>query len=122
MTADSVKKTIKERFGTMSNFARQAEIDRYELQKLFARKEIDFKDLKRLQRLATGMRVRVGEGDIDPRKLERLKRAVMKAGGVYAFCKENKQFSRFSVYQVLQGKYKRMSPGVSKLFAHFQIE
>lgn len=118
----SLKDRIQKKFGSISEFARQTGIDRTSIQILFAVKNPDQKLLALVDRKATVSKVRKPDGLIDPKKLESLKRAINASGGVGAFCRENKGFSRDTVNQVVAGKYKRMSPGVKRLFNHLKIK
>jgi len=59
--------------------------------------------------------------EISSVKLKSLRKHVMDSGGVAVFCHRNPQFSDRSVFQILQGRRKRMSPGVVALFKHCGI-
>jgi len=122
-----VKKRIKKKFGTMSNFARIAKIDRYDLQKKMAMVAYDGssndnrKILSEINRIATGLKVPNRGAQIPPDKLELLISEIKKSGGVNKFCDANPKFSSRSVFQILQGRRRKMSPGVQALFDHFYI-
>jgi len=118
---DGLKAIIKNKFGSLSQFARQAGIDRYKLQLQFALKYPDSKFMALVNRKAGSLKPEPFHGLIDPKKLTSLRGAINASGGVGAFCRENKGFSRDSVNQIVAGKYKRMSPGVKRLFGHFKI-
>jgi len=116
MSTQQVKKVIKKRFGSISEFARQAGLDRYELQKLFALKKPDPKKMADVERKATRLEAKAPERALRASDVESLKTALMKAGGVMAFCGENKGFQPNSIYQVLNGRVKNKSPMVERLF------
>lgn len=123
----TVKKRIKKKFGTMSNFARIANIDRYELQKKLAMVAYDSasvdnkKTLSEINRIAAGLKVPNRGAQIPIEKLKLLTAEIKKNGGVNKFCLENPQFSSRSVFQILQGRRRKMSPGVQALFDFFHI-
>lgn len=122
MNTKSVKRAIKRKFGSMSEFARQSGIARIELQVVLNSKTPHKKRLAAINAKATRLRVRPSKGVVVPQKLDRLKRAIMKAGGVVTFCRENSGFSVDSVFHILQGKRKRMAGVTKSLFEHFGIE
>lgn len=123
----TVKNRIKKKFGTMSNFARIAKIDRYDLQKRLAMVAYDGttkesrKILSEINNAAIRTKAPNRGAQIPPEKLKSLVGKIKKAGGVNAFCAENPQFSSRSVFQILQGRRRKMSPGVQALFDHFKI-
>lgn len=117
-----LKKAIKKKFGTMSNFARLANLDRYWLQKQFARKVMSPLDSRALQKAVEKTRSRPSAMDVDPKKLDRLREAVMKSGGVVEFCKQFPDFNPNSLKQILGMRRKRLSPVIRRLFEHFLIE
>lgn len=122
MSPSVLKDRITRKFGTLSNFSRLAGIDRYELQKKFSRRSLDPSDLAMLEGKARTLTPSKGKGDIAPKKLNELKRAVREYGGVLKFTTDNPGFSRDSVNQILAGRRKRISPVVKSLFESFKIE
>ncbi len=122
MSPSVLKDKITRKFGTLSNFSRLAGIDRYELQKKFARRSLDPADTKKIEDLTRTLTPHKGKGDIAPKKLNELKRAVREYGGVLKFVTDNPDFSRDSVNQILAGRRKRISPVVKSLFESFKIE
>ncbi len=122
-----VKKRIKKKFGTMSNFARIAKIDRYDLQKKMAMVAYNPSSkesrliLSRIVLESSVLKVPNRGAQIPPEKLKSLIIEIKKSGGVNAFCAENPKFSSRSVFQILQGRRRKMSPGVQALFDHFKI-
>lgn len=122
MKTATIKKQIKKKFGTISKFAELTGIDRYELQKKFAREDLDDADARILSGLAISVKIVPTDGEIHPEKLERLKTALNAFGGVLKFTEENQGFSRDSVNQILAGRRKRISPVVQQLFDFFKIE
>ena len=122
MSPSVLKDKITRKFGTLSNFSRLAGIDRYELQKKFARRVLDPNDLAMIEWKARTLTSKKGAGDIAPKKLRDLKRAVREYGGVLKFTTDNPTFSRDSVNQILAGRRKRISPVVKSLLEFFRIE
>lgn len=122
MKTETIKKQIKRKFGKISRFAALAGLNRYDLQKKFARKDLDEREGGKLARLIDVTRVQPISGEIQPEKLARLKTALNEFGGVLKFVTENPDFSRDSVNQILAGRRRRVSPVVLKLFEHFKIK
>jgi len=123
MKKEVLKAKIQKKFGSMSNFARAANIDRYDLQKTFARKDIPKQELagliksyEELDGSPTGGNV------IDQDKLNRLIAMIQGHGGPYQFSKDNPQFNMREVYSVFNGERKRMCKLIERLFEHFKIE
>lgn len=117
-TKENLKDSIKLKFGTLSNFARLAKINRYELQKIFARKEISSGDFKKIE---SKLKLR-NISHVDQSKLKLLKKAIDDAGGCYAFTKENEGFPQRLTYMIYNGQQKRESALFKKLLSHFKIE
>lgn len=121
MTKEVLKQRIKKKFGTMSNFARIVNFDRYELQKAFALKQIPTHIHKRIEEL-----YRKHENkstlNIDPSQLNDLKKAIEEYGGAYKFCQDFPDFNAEQVYALLRGDRKRESKLSQALFEHFEIE
>lgn len=121
-----IKGKIKEKFGSMSVFARKAGIDRYELQKMFARKELT--DLQTANLITALARTDdLPEADqITPEQVERLRNEIMCMGGVHSFSEfaktEGHDFPVTSIYQVLDGKRKKMAGLAKRLFEYFEIK
>lgn len=121
MKVEKIKKLIKEKFGTMSKFAILAGIDRMELQKDFNTRTMDADTVTTYLHKIDVTELQALDGEISPEKLERLREALNDVGGVLAFVEANPKFSIHSVYQVLNGRRKRMTPLVKSLFEHFLI-
>lgn len=124
MTKDTVKNAIKKKFGKFSAFARATGLDRYELQKTFARKEVPKDELKKLHELCRTTDVATSGGTVDPEKIERLKKAIDTYGGAYKFCKDHPQFKERQVYNLLKNLDERTNESelLMHLFKHFEIE
>lgn len=120
--SDRLKERIKTKFGSMSKFARLARQNRYELQKVFSRKTMTPAEVRRLEKLINRTRVKKADGEITEAQLKLFIEAIEAAGGAHKFTKDNPQFPRASVFEVLGGKRKLISNGVRKLFDHFKIE
>jgi hypothetical protein len=122
MTKEQVKKQIKKKFKTLSNFARCAGIDRTRLQVIFARDTRPTKE--EIQALADQCKTteyRETGNLVDHEKVEALRGHIEAAGGVYRFGKDNPQFPTESIYLILNGTRKRHSKLVQSLFDHFKI-
>lgn len=117
----TLRKALIKKFGTMSQFCREAGVDRTELQILFAVKAPNLVFLKRIEALAVSVKPKPPEGVLEPSKLKALQEAINAAGGVRPFCRENKAFKVQTVYQVVAGMYQRRSPKVEALLKHFGI-
>ncbi len=105
----------------MSAFALAAKVDRYGLQKLFARKEINrvaLRDLSKLVELTSPL-----EAAIDPDKIKALTKAMEEAGGVAQFCRDNTQFNENTLKHIMYVGRKTMARGkvLQELFEHFGI-
>jgi hypothetical protein len=121
MTKEILRARISKKFGKMSRFASLAKIERYDLQKLFARKSPSPADIARISHLVDRTAVRLTDGDITPAQIKALYEALKNAGGVITFCNKHPQFAEKSVYQILSGRRKRMTGKVQKLFKYFKI-
>lgn len=110
MTRHSLKQKIDQKFGSWHNFARIVGLE-----------TLKGKTPLEIDRIADGLSRRGAGGSITPSKLKRLREAVNASGGVSAFCAANREFSEISVFQILQGRRKRLSPVVARLFNHFGI-
>ncbi len=127
MNIIEVKKKIRAKFGTMANFARIAKIDKYELQKKMAMVAYNPSSneskiiLARIVLESSVLKAPNRGAQIPSEKLKSLISEIKKSGGVNAFCAENPKFSSRSVFQILQGRRRKMSPGVQALFDHFNI-
>jgi hypothetical protein len=117
-TKKDLRDSIKLKFGTLSNFARLSKINRYELQKMFARKDISPIDVKAIQ---AGLKLR-NKSHVDQAKLKLLRKAIDDAGGCYAFTKKHHDFSQRLTYMIYNGQQKRESALFKKLLNHFKIE
>jgi hypothetical protein len=121
MNKEQLQAKIKEKYGSMSKFAKLAKLDRYNLQKLFARKVVTPEDLAIISSLVEDTENKPTKGEITPAQIKALSKALKQAGGVIQFVKRNKRFSEVSLYQILDGRRKRITPMVKKLFDHFQL-
>lgn len=110
MTRTSLKRKIDLKFGSWHNFARIVGVH-----------TLRGKTPLEIDRMADALSRTVVGGGIPREKLDALKSKIMTCGGVTAFCLENKDFSETSLFQILQGRRKRMSPVVNRLFQHFGL-
>lgn len=121
MTKARLQKQIKDKFGSISKFARLARVDRYDLQKLFARKDEDADVVQEIWGICQATANKGESTDLNQAVILRLSKAIKKAGGAYRFSKENPEFAHKSVCQILAGKRKRITPNVNKLLKHFEL-
>ncbi len=122
MSNAGVKNKIKRKFGSLTRFAKLAGIDRYELQKDFARKVLSPKRAKELDRLVTRTKDKSLGNEFTTERLKALRAKIEAAGGPAKFCEEYPKFSYVSLIQILAGKRKLVSATVRELFEHLQIE
>lgn len=125
MSAQQLKKKIKKKYKTMSSFARVAGIERYELQKMFSRKELTEAEKARMEALIA---TTAPEGEqIPAERLELLKSKIQENGGVAAFSAsvldENggPVFSKRMLHYIYGGHLKLNMGIVKKLFEYFNI-
>lgn len=122
-----IKGKILEKYKSMSKFGRKAGIDRYDLQKMFARKELTDTESARLL-TALGRTDDLPEAnEITPAQVERLRNEINAMGGVHHFSKymldeEKLDFPVTSIYQVLDGRRKKMAGFPKRLFDYFEIK
>ncbi len=121
MTKESIHKEIIKKFGSMSKFARLSGLDRYELQKVFARKVNDEETLCKIEGKIRRTANKSDKNEITVRQIDSLRKALKTAGGVIEFSKANPQFPEKSVYQILSGRRKRMTKKVQELFSYFKL-
>lgn len=109
MTRHALKEKISKKFGSYHNFAR-----------LVGMNTLRGKTPLEIDQLAVALGKNSGSG-IPKGKLALLKTHLAQfPGGPSEFC-EKHGFSSVSVYQILQGRRKRMSTVVTALFKHFGI-
>lgn len=118
MKAEKLKERIIKKFGTVSEFGRAANVDRYYLQTVLKRKRIPEADYVNLLQKCLSIRFKQRSDVIPPSRLRQLKTAINAAGGVYAFCLENEEFKDRTreVYLIYAGKRSLRSKLVRRLF------
>jgi len=122
ITKETVREEIKGKFGKYSRFAALAKYDPYELQKLFARKDDDQDELRKVSRLCRDTEVMNTPDEISDGQIKKLANALKKVGGVITFCREHPEFPEKSVYQILSGRRKRITEKVQELLDYFKIK
>lgn len=116
---EKIKRDIKKKFGTISNFAKQNKLDRYGLQKTFAKRNPSELELAPIE---SALKLRIGKfGVMTPVKFRQLKWAIKKAGGVKKFCLDNPEFSEDTVFKILAKNRKMISGVTEKLLNHFGL-
>lgn len=110
MTKVTLRQKVNRKFGSWHNFARLVGLD---LLKGKTPQEID--------RIVDALPRSPGAGALTKAKIEGLRRALNEAGGVAAFCEANQEYSESSLWQILQGRRKRMSPVIVRLLTHFGL-
>jgi hypothetical protein len=118
---DKLRGRIDFKFKSISKFSRLAGIDRYEIQKFFARKEVDEVFMATLNDAVGKVKLKFEDGEITDRKIKALKTAVKKFGGVAEFVRQNPEFAVKSIYQIMQGRRSRMTEQVQKLFERLDL-
>jgi hypothetical protein len=122
MTKDKLHAQIKEKFGSLSRFAVLSKYPRMELQKYFSRKSDDDEQTIKISHLVERTAVKPTQTDITPEKIKSLHKALNEAGGVRQFCKKSKgRFAEKSVYQILDGRRKRITPKVQDLLTRLGV-
>jgi HD-GYP domain-containing protein (c-di-GMP phosphodiesterase class II) len=120
MTTKKLKKVIKERFGSMTKFAALIKVDRYELQKFFAAADKNYtKERKQrvleLHALALNTPVENTDTELTEEIRTALEARIEELGGVSKFCEDHPEFSKVSVWHILNGTRKTVNPTVKKL-------
>lgn len=120
---DATLNKIKKKFGSYSTFCRSAGIDRYEFQKLIAKKTWDKETIKEYTILCKATELKAGKNDIDAEKLKKLQGAIKDFGGVAPLCKlpEFEGINSRRFYDVVNGFSVRNSPLIFKLYDYFKI-
>lgn len=124
----TLKKKIKSKFGSYSNFARLANIDRYDLQRNFLTADQPSQEwVVMLGNLASTLTSVPRYGILPSDRLELLREAINAKGGVIQFCNDA-GFSKNTVFHIV-GKYgpeskdgkKLLTPVTERLLKHFSI-
>lgn len=112
---EAFKRRIKKKFGSLSNFARLAEIDRYELQKWFSLKHLPDDRAAFLEDKFKTTEPGNSGNVIPSDKLEEWKKAVDLAGGVYRVSRD-KKLRMDILYKLYKGELKMFTPFVKNAF------
>ncbi len=118
---EALKRKIKSRFGTISNFSRLSGLNRYGLQKLFAKHNPTDKELGRVEKRISGFDPKKSTGVMTAAKFNALKKAVDEAGGVKKFCEDHPRFKEDTLFKILAKNRKMISGVTAKLLKHFQL-
>lgn len=121
MNAHALKERIKKKFNTISNFSRVTGADRYLLQKYFSSPEKYRAELRLMEKSLKNF-PKPGKNTVPFDKIQKLTDAIMAEGGAYQFCKKNPPFRPQTIFQILQGKRKRVTPMMAALFERFNIK
>lgn len=122
MTKEQLKKSIKKKFGTLSNFCRCSGMDRTKLQILLARDtRPSQEELEAVAGLCKDTQAKDTIG-IDWDKMALVFQRIDEYGGIVKFCKDHEQFPINALYVLKNKKYKRHSRLVQALYDHFQIQ
>lgn len=127
MQIKTVKKLIKNKFGTMSKFAELIKMDGYDLQKFFAASSKKMtpereKYLQTLQSLVKSTPAKSRVSEISPELRKQIEEGIKEYGGALHFCRENPQFNHTSVYHIIQGRRKKITTSVKNLLNILKIE
>lgn len=122
MTQDSVKKKIKKKFGSYSEFARIGEIDRYEFQRDFlTANRVSKADLKKYSDLCD--KLASIDKMIPQVKVEELRASIdLNYHSVRELCRQQTRFTEVTVFRILGGGVRVTSPKAKELFKFFKIE
>lgn len=121
MTKERLKKEIIRKFKKLSKFCELSGYDRYELQMVFSRKSLDTDEIAKISHLVEVTEAIPLKTDLTEDKINSLLMALNEAGGVSVFCRKNPQFSEVSVYQIVSGRRKRITPIVQALFKSLNV-
>lgn len=114
---------IKKKFGTFSRFCKVAEIDRVWFANNVTRKDnVEPEVVSQIETLLATAVDQTGEQALTKEKIKSISGAINEAGGVKAFCVKNNTFSEATLFQILAGRYKYITPGVRRLLEHLNIE
>lgn len=122
---DKVRTAIKEKFGTISKFCRCASMDRYELQKLLTASDYKLDETRKKRLESIFILVSVTSIDdsqyLDNKVRHEVYKQIEKRGGVTIFCRKH-DLSTDSVWQIMNGTRKRITPKVKELLAILDID
>lgn len=118
---------MKERFGSMTRFAKLAGLEYYDLQKLFSASAKKMtperkQEFKRLIEIAKTTEVEPLTTDLTPALRQLIGERLEEVGGVGQFCIDHPEFNQFSVWQILNGRRKTVSASVKKLLETLKIQ
>lgn len=123
MTQESVKKKIKAKFGSYSEFARMADLDRYEFQRDFlTANRVSKADLKTYNDLCD--KLDFVSKDIPQEAIQKVRDLIFdKYGTITKFCKVHPQFPEGTIFRMLsEGGARKTSRKAKELFEFFKIE
>jgi hypothetical protein len=123
MKRDTLKKKIKEKFGTHSNFARITGLDRYELQRDFLEKEgaVNPQLMLRLEELYHSAEPAPSRPVFTPEQITEIREAINEVGGVAVFSEAN-EYSKDTIFQILSGRMKTIGRVGQKLLIDLKIQ
>lgn len=113
-------KIVRKRFGSMTRFAKQANLEYYDLQKLFAASKKKMtpereKEYAKLIALAKATKNDVTSNDLTQEIRDDIKGNMEVMGGVQKFCEDHPGFNQFSVWQIINGRRKTVNGTVKNL-------
>jgi len=123
MNAEALKAQIRKKFNTISQYAKETGRDRYELQKYFSSPMKYRNELKSIGKEVRTSR-KIGKERVPFDKIKSLRVAIEKEGGVYVFCKSERGniFRPQTLFQILQGRRKTITPVMKVLFEMLEIK
>lgn len=129
MELKELNKRIKDKFGTISSFCRVSGEDPYHIQKLFSseRKKTDrtkdnSQEMARLGLLVKDCTPTKDKTKISPELKAKIGDAITARGGVLKFIAEYPQFSKITIYQILDGHRKRRTTLVDNVIKFLEID
>lgn len=122
MTLTQLKAKIKKKFGSYSNFARAAKIDRTTLQNDFLLKKSVTKDkINEINSICDGTEDFTLGRVLTQEELALLRDIIRAKGGVPAFCEANPEFTTPTVYRIIWGD-KVITKTTKRLFEVLNIK
>lgn len=121
MKADKVKQAIVKKFAKLSRFAEISGLDYYKLQKTLANKSTKKSELVELYELVKSTEQTETVDELSEYQKNELRKRLDDYGGVDKFSREN-EYSRDSIFQILNGRRKRITPKVVVLFNILKIK
>lgn len=119
MTADVLKRKIKQKFGSFTNFGEAIDVDRYVLQKELLQPQKVKKDV--ITKYAKLCEDTTGHKLTDE-NIELLKAEIEEYGGVKLFCECEELIGENELFKLFRGERKLITPKLEEVFEFFEIK